>query len=176
MPSNTDDTSRAGVTAPNDPPPAYETRDASTKGVLGFLVVLFVVINLILLGTWRLFRHFSVADLPPASASPFANVRQVPSSPELQVNAREDFLKMYAQQQQELSNYAWEDREAGTVRIPIDRAMDLLLQKGLPVLPSAGASQATASAAALQNRLKQPNQASAAPQGSLARVEPGVEQ
>jgi hypothetical protein len=171
MPSNTDDSSRTGANAPSAPPPAYETRDANTKGVLGFLVVLFVVINLILLGTWRLFRHFSVADLPPASASAFANVRQVPSSPELQVHAREDFLKVYAQQQKALSNYAWEDREAGTVRIPIDRAMDLLLEKGLPVLPSAGASKATARIAAPQNRLKQPNQPTVVPQASLAGVE-----
>jgi hypothetical protein len=171
MPSNTDDSSRTGATAPNPPPPAYETRDANTKGVLGFLVVLFVVINLILLGTWRLFRHFSVADLPPASASAFANVRQLPSSPELQVHAREEFLKIYAEQQKALSNYAWEDRQAGTVRIPIDRAMDLLLEKGLPVLPSAGASQAAANIAAPQNSLKQPNQPRAAAQGSLVGVQ-----
>ena len=32
-----------------------------------------------------------------------------------------------------LNSYGWVDPKAGVVRIPIDRAMDLLLQKGLPV-------------------------------------------
>jgi hypothetical protein len=31
-----------------------------------------------------------------------------------------------------LSSYGWVDREAGIVRIPIDRAMDLLAERGLP--------------------------------------------
>jgi hypothetical protein len=32
-----------------------------------------------------------------------------------------------------LSTYGWADQNAGTVHIPIDRAMDLLAQRGLPV-------------------------------------------
>jgi len=31
-----------------------------------------------------------------------------------------------------LSTYAWVDETAGTVRIPVDRAMDIVAQKGLP--------------------------------------------
>jgi hypothetical protein len=52
------------------------------------------------------------------------------------VNSREDLLETQARQRQELETYSWEDRNAGIVRIPIDRAIDLLLQKGLPVIPS----------------------------------------
>ena len=33
----------------------------------------------------------------------------------------------------ELHSYGWVDRNAGTLRIPIDRAKDLLLERGLPV-------------------------------------------
>ena len=58
--------------------------------------------------------------------------------------AAEDLQKMYAKQQQELETYAWEDRKAGIVRIPIERAMDLLLEKGLPVVPSGAEGQSTA--------------------------------
>lgn len=32
-----------------------------------------------------------------------------------------------------LSTYGWTDETAGTVRIPIDRAVELLLKRGLPV-------------------------------------------
>jgi hypothetical protein len=144
-----DDAPRSAAASTPGPHPPYEQRDANTKGVLSFLVVLFVVINLVLLGTWRLFRHFAVADQPPAPPSSFSNTRQLPPEPLLQVEGRQDFQKMYASQQEKLAAYAWEDRSAGTVRIPIDRAMDLLLQKGLPVLPQAPANQAAAKSATL---------------------------
>ena len=41
-----------------------------------------------------------------------------------------------------LYSYGWADQQAGTVRIPIDRAMDLLVQRGLPVHPPDAAAQA----------------------------------
>jgi hypothetical protein len=40
------------------------------------------------------------------------------------LHAREDLL---------LDNYSWVDRSKGTIRIPIDRAMELIAQRGLPV-------------------------------------------
>ncbi|HEV2330417.1 MAG TPA: hypothetical protein VGY56_16670 [Verrucomicrobiae bacterium] len=41
-------------------------------------------------------------------------------------------LALYAGQNQKLNSYGWVDRSNGIVRIPIDRAMDLLMQRGLP--------------------------------------------
>jgi hypothetical protein len=40
----------------------------------------------------------------------------------------------------ELYSYGWVDEKAGTVHIPIDRAMDLIVQRGLPVRPQAATS------------------------------------
>jgi hypothetical protein len=145
MPSSTDDAGRTGAGAtPPSRAPGYETRDANTRGVLGFLAFLFVVLNLVLLGTWSLFRYYAVAERSPVPASSFADQRQLPPAPDLEVNGRVDFQKIYAEQQQELESYAWEDRQAGVVRVPIERAMDLLLQKGLPVMPAATEGQSTA--------------------------------
>jgi hypothetical protein len=39
---------------------------------------------------------------------------------------------LLARQNFELNSYGWIDRSNGIVRIPIDRAMDLILQRGLP--------------------------------------------
>ena len=36
-----------------------------------------------------------------------------------------------AQEDHTLSTYAWVDKNAGVVRVPIDRAIDMLAQKGL---------------------------------------------
>jgi hypothetical protein len=43
-----------------------------------------------------------------------------------QLHAREDLL---------LNHYTWIDESKGTVRIPIERAMELVAQQGLPVAP-----------------------------------------
>lgn len=148
MPSNTGDTGHNPLAAGGAPAPGYETRDANTTAVLAFLVFLFVVLAATLFVTWRLFRHFDVAETEPAPASSFSGVRQLPAAPELQVHSREDLLETQAKQRQELETYSWEDRDAGIVRIPIDRAIDLLLQKGLPVIPSGAEQEADSAASA----------------------------
>ena len=113
--------------------PGYETRDANVRGVFNFLVILGASLVVSALICWGLFRYFSRQQAQPASAFPFAETRQMSLGPQLQVNPREDWLKYREQQEQSLETYAWENRTAGTVRVPIEQAMELLVQKGLPV-------------------------------------------
>jgi hypothetical protein len=112
----------------------YEQRDADTRAVLRFLIGLGVVLVVIAGLMWGWFRYLQAAERLPAPASPFANIRQVPSGPQLQVTPRQDLLKTTGDQERALESYGWENRQAGTVRIPIERAMDMLVQKGVPVL------------------------------------------
>jgi len=114
--------------------PGYETRDANVGGVFNFLVALGIVLVVTGLVCWGLFRYFSAHDVDQAaSESPFADTRQLPLGPQLQVNPRQDWLKFREEQEQALETYAWENRSAGTVRVPIEEAMELLVKKGLPV-------------------------------------------
>ena len=114
--------------------PGYETRDANVGGVFNFLVALGIVLVVTGLLCWGLFRYFSAHALDQAASdSPFADTRQLPLGPQLQVNPREDWLKFREQQEQALETYAWENRSAGTVRVSIEVAMDLLVKKGVPV-------------------------------------------
>ena len=53
-------------------------------------------------------------------------------SPHLQLNPAKDLAAFRRQEDAELGGYGWIDRQAGTVRIPINRAIDLLAQRGLP--------------------------------------------
>ena len=41
-------------------------------------------------------------------------------------------VALYAAQNQKLNSYGWQDQSNGIVHIPIGRAMDLLVQRGLP--------------------------------------------
>jgi hypothetical protein len=69
--------------------------------------------------------------------SPLADPRQLPPEPRLQVVPTQDLQKMRAAENAVLQSYDWVDREAGIVRIPIDRAIEVLAEKGLPVRPEA---------------------------------------
>jgi hypothetical protein len=134
----------------------YELRDANTGAVLGFLAFLAVVLAATLFGTWLVFRFFDYASRQPNPGSAFGGVRQVPAGPLLQVNPRQDLLKTYADEQALLENYSWEDRKSGTVRLPIDRAMDLLLKKGVPVAPAAAEDKGTPESSAVGGPASEP--------------------
>ena len=123
--------------------PGYETRDANARGIFNFLVFLGLMLVVSGFVCWGLFRYFSSRQPGPAD-SPFEDTRELPLGPQLQVNPREDWLKFHEQQEQELETYEWENRGSGIVRVPIERAMDLLLQKGLPVQNSSGPEVAPA--------------------------------
>jgi hypothetical protein len=120
--------------------PNYETRDANVRAVFGFLVVLSIVLVFTAIVSWGMFKYFSASQANRAPASPFSETRQLPTGPQLQVNPREDLLRFRAEQEHALESYSWENRDDGTVRVPIERAMEMLLKQGLPVAPSASST------------------------------------
>jgi hypothetical protein len=63
----------------------------------------------------------------------------LPPAPRLQVHPAGDLTKLHAAENAQLEGAGWVDRRSGTVRIPIDRAMALVVQRGLPDWPSSSA-------------------------------------
>jgi len=57
---------------------------------------------------------------------------QPPPQPRLQVNARADLAASREREARMLESYGWIDRSRGAVHVPIERAMELVLQRGLP--------------------------------------------
>ena len=67
--------------------------------------------------------------------------------PQLEIDERTELNKVRLSEEDRLSTYDYIDKDAGTVRIPIDRAMDLLVQRGLPTrTQSSAAAGATGTA------------------------------
>jgi hypothetical protein len=125
--------------------PGYETRDANTAGVFNFLVILGVVLVATALICWGLFRFFTAHEVEaPATESPFADTRQLPLGPQLQVNPRQDWLNFRADQEKSLETLDWANRSAGTARVPIEDAMELLVKKGVPVQGEAAQAETSA--------------------------------
>lgn len=58
--------------------------------------------------------------------------RNLAPQPQLQTESTTDLDKYRAAEEAKLNSYAWIDKQAGIIRIPIERAMDLIAQRGLP--------------------------------------------
>jgi len=57
-------------------------------------------------------------------------------TPRVQIDdGNQDVADLHAREDLLLDNYTWIDQSKGTVRIPIERAMEIIAQKGLPVAP-----------------------------------------
>jgi len=74
-------------------------------------------------------------------------------TPRLEDDERGQLNGIRIEEENTLSSYGWVDQKSGVVRIPIERAMDLIAEKGLPVR-SQGAMTANTSAQAAPSQKK----------------------
>ena len=81
-------------------------------------------------GAYQLFSSQAIAADPAPSS--LASTRQPPSEPRLQVTPGQELTAMREAENAILYSYGWVDRNAGIVRLPIQRAMELLAERGLP--------------------------------------------
>lgn len=124
------------VKEPEHPRRGYEDSDVSVGRLFAFAAGVVALIVLGVVGSAVVF-HFFVRQQPLGPpASPFEDVRAVPPEPRLQTTAPLDLKRYRDDEDKTLEEYGWVDSHAGTVRIPIERAMDLLLQKGYPLRES----------------------------------------
>ena len=126
------------ATSTNLPPRGgYEKSDANPRGLVYFALVIAAILVAASLSLIWLFRYFQKAENPGSVvAPPFAAERPLPASPRIQPNPGADMQGYFQSQQNLLNSYGWIDRQNGIVRLPIDRAMELLLERGLPTRPN----------------------------------------
>ena len=112
----------------------YEHTDAKIGplAVLGVVVGLLVLISLTGVAImWRVMAY-QTHDTGELRGSPLAGLRPLPPSPRLQITPSTDLKDTRDQERDLLLSYGWVEKDKGVVRIPIDRAMDLLAERGLP--------------------------------------------
>jgi hypothetical protein len=141
----------------------FERTDANVTGIVVFLTSLAIfvaVVGFLCYGIGAAFNaHMNKEDGPNSKWTKTADVRQLgnlPSNPELQNKVAEltksfptprvqtddgnqDVADLHARENLLLENYSWVDQKSGKVRIPIERAMELIAQRGLPAAPAAQA-------------------------------------
>jgi hypothetical protein len=115
----------------------YETRDANAKWIFGIVVFLLIcglIMHFVLAGVMeRLGKTPYPTDALNGTRRGPAATLPAKAGPRLQISSAEDLKDFRTREDSELNSYGWIDRTAGVVRVPVDRAMDLLLQRGLPV-------------------------------------------
>lgn len=112
----------------------YERRDTNNRALAYFAVILILTVVLAMVFVRFVFDYFQKTQPLGPAATPFESTvtRTLPPLPRLQVQPAQDLEQYKYEQQRTLETYGWVDKRMGVVRIPIDRAMDLLLQRGLP--------------------------------------------
>jgi hypothetical protein len=142
-----DDHEREQHLAPIDNPEVkHETTDVDVRSVMFFgigLVMLCVVSFALLVGVFKYFEAREAAKQPPLRPGINLDVRRLPPEPRLQPAPIADLQDMRSAEDKILNGYGWIDQSNGVARIPIDRAIDLLSQRGLPSRPSEPQSAAS---------------------------------
>ncbi len=156
----------------NQPNPAnsngnggYERSDIGVAGVLYFLLGLAVagfLAYLVVDGLYHYLDKRSEAEQAPTNplvTNAPADTRRIPKeyngdyekflkqnfpAPQLEIDERNQLDNIRKEEERTLASYDYIDKNAGTVRIPIDRAMDLIAQRGLPVRAQSASGEAPA--------------------------------
>jgi hypothetical protein len=138
---------------------AHEHSDINIRAIFMSAVIMVVVTvatHLIILGTWRWLE--SDARAREAEVSPLARpATQMPATtttspffspegaagPRLLTNEPVALGEHRAKEEKLLHSYGWVDQKSGVVRVPIDRAKELLLKDGVSTVEGAGAPSFT---------------------------------
>lgn len=137
---------------------AYEKRDVNVFYIACIGVVILISAVVIHAAVWRLYKAFdSREEHRGRQPATLVNAqRQSPPEPRLQIDPASDLSQMQAAEDARLRSYGWVDRQSGVVRIPIERAMKLIAERGLPVpqkqTASATKGEGNAADGAVMNR------------------------
>ena len=116
----------------------HEVSDVRIRGFVWFVVLFIAAAVVIHLTLWGLYGAL-LGHQPAGSESPVAVYNRPPPAPQLQGSQahppldRQDMEHFRQREEALLNSYGWIDRNKGVAHIPIDRAMQLTLQRGLPV-------------------------------------------
>jgi len=118
----------------------HETRDVVVRPI-ALVTLLGTAATLFFIGLMWLLIQFSAErearESPPANPLAASYARKEPPEPRLQTYPLRDLQSLRQHENELLHEYAWADRSAGVARIPIERAKQLVLERGVGSPPAA---------------------------------------
>jgi len=121
---------------PDNPEIVHEESDVNVRAILGYGVTLIVAGVIVFVLLWVLqgvyLRQTDRAQMQVYPLADAGQQEQLPPAPRLQQNPQQDMRELRARQQALLRGYGWINRDAGVARIPIEEAMRIVVERGLP--------------------------------------------
>lgn len=119
-------------------------RELDLRAIAGFAVGL-VVVTVLSAGLLWYFAGFlrghQAAKDPAPSPLAAAGAPYQPPGPRLQTDPAGEMAALRAAEEQLLGSYGWVDRQGGIARIPIERAISLMVGDAEPAPPAAAEAQ-----------------------------------
>jgi hypothetical protein len=117
----------------------YEERDVVFRPVVGAGLALLVIVVFSFFAMQWLFEHLAAREATRSEPNPLASryARELPPLPRLQAEPIEDLISLREAEDAVLLRYGWLDRDRGVVRLPIERALQILAEQGLPARSNA---------------------------------------
>ena len=127
-----------------NPQVSFERQDVNVFQITAFGIGLLISCVVVVFAMWALFDFLYSREDKVNPANPPAMVKDrptLPPEPRLQAEPRMELKQLRDDEDQILNNYGWVDPAKGIVRIPIDQAIDIVAQKGLPSKPSPASTE-----------------------------------
>jgi hypothetical protein len=140
----------------------YEVSDANTHEIIVFLGALFISVGVIFFFCWGMGKvinkgldsqdgpvnrwsaqnqiapRTAIQSNPALQQQQLAKLAQQFPTPRLETDdGNQDLADLHQREDLLMNYYTWINRGQGTVRIPIEQAMAIIAQRGLPVAPQA---------------------------------------
>jgi hypothetical protein len=110
--------------------PTTEPSDVAVRPIVYAGGAIAVVAALAFALSFGLFRYFIGSEQPTKS--------EFPPAPRIEIEPAVEYQRLRTEEERKLSSYGWVDRKSGKVRIPIERAIDLQLERGFPTRKEGG--------------------------------------
>lgn len=110
-------------------------REINVRVLIRLTLVLLALVAVAFVAMWRLtifLQAKEVAADPPPPALLEARAPHLPPSPRLQADPPADMASYLAAAESRLNSYGWSDEGRGMAHIPIVRAMEVMIEDGLP--------------------------------------------
>ena len=139
----------------NNPETGFEREDLAPRSIYAFLIGMALFATLAYFVLDGFYRFLNAYEKPQATPNALA-LNQKPSAgnetnaemtghidqtfpdPRLERNERTEINDFRSGEDKFLNSYGWVDKPGGATRIPIERAMELIVQRGLPTRPQTG--------------------------------------
>jgi hypothetical protein len=124
----------------DNPEIVHEESDVNVRAILGFgfaLIVAAVIIHVFLWWLQGLYQRQTERAQMQVYPLASGQQEQLPPIPRLQENPQQEMRELRAKQQALLNGYGWVNRDAGVARIPIEEAMRMVVERGLPTRENA---------------------------------------